>query len=138
MTKLSDQIKEIQFLKERVIVDETDHTGVGMVGFQHDENDLYSSIIASRASTSSVIPAIVMMSTQGAFLKYDSGTETIEISISTQDDNDPFTETFASNIDEGEFFQSTLIHNFLHVNYEHVIALREVMNFVKEPNDTAE
>jgi hypothetical protein len=124
---ISEKIKSIDFLKNREVIDQTDHSGIGMIGFKHNEKDLYSSIIFSEKSTNGVVPAIVMISSLGALLKLDTGENQITISISSAGEREGFFETFPSSLDEGEFFQNSLIHDFRHITYEHIVALRDVL-----------
>lgn len=132
---ISDKIKTINFLSTREVLDTTDNSGIGMIGYKHDDEDLYSSIVASPASTSGVIPHVVMISTMGALIKYDSGDNTISVVLCSKLDKSGFTETFPSSIDEGEFFQCSLINDFRHVTYEHIIAVRDVMEFLIEKSE---
>lgn len=130
MTVLSEQIKLVNFLKNKEVLDSTDQEGVGMVGYRDNDDDLYSSIIASQPSTTGVIPAVVMLSSLGALLKLDAGEELITIAMSANDSSESFTETFPSSIDEGEFFQSSLVNDYRHITFEHIIAIRDVMELV--------
>lgn len=129
---LSEKIKNIDFLKNRTIIDCSERNNIGLIGFKDCEDDLYSSIIASPKSTSGVIPDTVMISTKGCLLRLDDGDKTIVISMSKEDSKDSFTVEFPSSIDSGEFFQSTLLHDYRHIGYEHIEALRKVLELMND------
>lgn len=130
---LSEKMKQIPFFQTRTIIDSSDRETIGLVGFKENEDDVYSSIVASPASTSGIIPDMVMISSNGCLVRLDAGEQTILISMSKEEDKDGFSETFPASIDDGEFFQSTLINDYRHINFEHIEALRQVMELI---NDT--
>ena len=130
---LSEKMKQIPFFQTRTIIDSSDRETIGLVGFKENEDDVYSSIVASPASTSGIIPDMVMISSNGCLVRLDAGEQTILISMSKEEDKDGFSETFPASIDDGEFFQSTLINDYRHISFEHIEALRQVMDLI---NDT--
>lgn len=129
---LSEKMKNIPFFKNRTIIDASDQDSIGIVGFKESENDIYSSIVCSPASTSGIIPRIIMISTKGCLVRLDDGEKTILISMSKEDDKEAFSETFSSNVDEGEFFQSSLINDFRHINYEYIEALHQALELMHD------
>lgn len=129
---LSEKMKKIPFFANRIIIDAADQSTVGLVGFKESPDDIYSSIVGSPKSTSGVIPDIVMISTKGCLVRLDSGERTILISMSKEEDKETFSETFPDSVDEGEFFQSTLINDYRHINYEYIEALRQVLEIMND------
>ena len=127
---LSEKMKEITFLSTRQIIDMTDHSGIGIVGFKEDENDIYSSIVGSPPSESGIVGAQVMISSKGCLLRLDDGEKTILISAPKDGDKETFAETYPSSLEEGEFFQNTLVQDFRHITYEHIVALRQVLDTI--------
>lgn len=124
---LSEKIKQIPFFKNRTIIDASDRDKIGLVGFKESADDVYSSLVVSPASDSGVIPNIVMISTKGCLVRLDEGEQTILISMCKEDDKDGFTEVFPASIDNGEFFQSTLVNDFRHIGYEYIEALHQAV-----------
>lgn len=129
---LSEKMKQIPFFNNRTIIDFSDRETIGMVGFKESEDDMYSSIVASPASTSGVIPDIAMISSKGCLVRLDAGEQTILISVSKEGDKEGFSEVFSSSVNDGEFFQSSLINDFRHINFEHIEALRQVMELIND------
>lgn len=129
---LSEKMKNIPFFQNRVIIDTSDQETVGLVGFKESADDIYSSIVGSPKSSSGVIPNIVMISTKGCLVRLDDGEQTVLISMSKEDDKEAFSETFPASVDEGEFFQSTLINDYRHISYEYIEALRQVLEIMND------
>lgn len=130
---LSEKITQLPFFETRPIIDTSDRDTIGLVGFKDGEDDVYSSIIASPASTSGVIPDIVMVSTRGCLVRLDAGEQTITVTMSSDGDKDSFTTTFPTSVDDGEFFQSSLISDYRHIVFEYIEVLRSVIEII---NDT--
>lgn len=129
---LSEKMKNIPFFTNRTIIDAADQDTVGLVGFKESPDDIYSSIVGSPKSTSGVIPNIVMISTKGCLVRLDEGEQTILISMSKEEDKEAFSEIFPASVDDGQFFQSTLINDFRHINYEYIEALRQVLEIMHD------
>lgn len=130
---LSEKIKELPFFRTRKVIDvSTEQSGIGLIGFKESEDDIYSNLILSPKSESGVIPDIAMVSSRGCLVRLDDGDKTIVISMSSEGDKEGFVETLPATIDDGEFFQSSLINDYRHITYEYIEVLVSAIKILND------
>lgn len=129
---LSDKIQQLPFFKRRTVIDSLKEDKVALIGFKENENDVYSSLVASPKSASGVIPHAVFICSGGCLVRLDSGEQTITVAMDAKGDTDAFTEVFSISSDEGEYFQSSLVHNYGYITYEYFDVLKQVLVLMDE------
>ena len=127
---VAEKIITLPFFEKYKITESSDESGIGIIGFKVSSDDVYSALIAQPKTESGIIPSTVMISTKGCLVKLDSGDKTIVISMPKSEDKDGFIETFPMSVDNGEFFQSSLIHDYRHIDYEYIETLRSVLEII--------
>lgn len=129
---ISEKISKLPFFTNRLIIDTGEMNGVGLVGFKNNDNDVYSNVMASPAPPSGVISNIAMLCTGGNLLRIDEGKKTLLITMAKNGEKEGFSEEFNMNIDDGEFFQQSLIYDFGYIDYTYIEVLHQVLDILHD------
>lgn len=115
-------------MSTRIIVDQNETTEkVSVLGYRDNEGTVYSSIVAAPESKSGVLKPCIMICTDGIMVKYDGGTQTISVNVPKMNGKEGFNQEFPASVDEGEFFQDSLINNYHHITYDYIVATRDIL-----------
>lgn len=130
---INDKVKKIPFLSNRIIVDQNDaDQAVSVIGYRDTTDSPYSTIVSAPESRSGVLKPCIMICSDGMMVKYDGGTQTISINVPKMNNKEGFNQEFPASIDEGEFFQDTLINNYHHITYDFIVATRDILAILDE------
>lgn len=122
-----EKIKTIPFLSTRIIIEDGYEKTVSIIAYRDNEDSPYSNIIACPACSG--ISALVTLFTNGCMVKLDMNK--LEITVNIPGD-DPSITVFNLNVDEGLFFQESVLHDFGDITFEHLKAVRDVVELYND------
>lgn len=102
-------------------------------GFTENAEDKFSSVMILRGVYKNhESPGYILIGSLGAVVKYDVDAKTINLTFAKDNDKDGFVFDVNDNIEEGEFFQQTLINDIRHVSFEHIQFLRDLTELTNQ------
>ncbi|QCW19079.1 hypothetical protein SEPL_049 [Salmonella phage SE_PL] len=124
---ITEQMKTIPFLSTRIFIEDGYEKTVSIIAYRDSEDSPYSNIIACPQCNG--IGAMVTLFTNGCMVKLDMNKLIITVNIPG---DEPSIATFPLNVDEGGFFQETVLHDFKDITFEHLKAVRDVVELYND------
>lgn len=108
-------------------------------GYVENDKDKFSSVMILRGVYKNYeSPGYILIGTLGAIIKLDIDSKTISLNFSKEEEQEGFQIELNSNVEEGEFFQQTLVNNTRHITFEHIKFMNDLVNLTNSYELTIE
>lgn len=142
MKKLIAEYRKLDFFKNenRIISDKADESTSNEfsyhVLYRNKENtNTINTILVLRGGyrqENKNVPGMVMVTAENVIVKYDVDAAQIVVSFAQTPSHEGIVVEFDSTVEEGEFFQESLLTDMRGLTFEYIELVRDVFNVAKE------